>query len=844
MNGHSNNRGTPTNGLPQSRLNPFPCRPDSPLPASMSPVVASRLVTAIFAAILLATLHGPSRADDKSPATEIDLTHAVVLTPPDISGPQRKAVDLLLDEVEHRSRLRWTEAHAWPGDDRPVIAVDLVSHLKSLAGPHAASWREKPAPLAPEGFTLRSVAGKAVFVAGNDPRGVLFGVGRLLRAMHMTRDKVCVSGSLDITTAPKYPLRGHQLGFRPKVNTYDGWTVPMWEQYLRDLAVFGTNAIELLPPRTDDDSDSPHFPKSQIDMMKAVSQLADDYGLDVWVWYPAMGVNYAKPETIQAALDEWRDVLSKLPRVDAVFVPSGDPGHLAPAHLFDFLEKAAVAVRSAHPKTQLWVSTQSFNLEGTAEFLDLLKTRQPSWLNGIAYGPQNRIPLPDLRQAVPKTYPIRHYPDITHSVQCQFPMGQWDPAYGFTEQREVINPRPVDFANIIRQTDKYTIGFLTYSEGCNDDVNKIVWSCLGWDPDMPIIECLRQYGRYFVADELADPFAQGLLALERNWHGPLLTNRDVFTTLAQFQTMERAASPRVLLQWRFQQALYRAYYDAYVARRLAYETELQQQALDVLRQSPRLGALVAMDQAEQILDKAVVTPVAQDLRARVFELAEALYQSIRMQLSVPRYKAIGVDRGANLDLIDVPLNDRTWLKDRFAEIRKTDEEPQRLHQLDTIVNWNNPGPGGFYDNLGSLVQRPHLVCQPPAQSDPEYRQAPLLGTDADASAKTAWRAYTETRYDSPLRLHYDGLDPQARYKVRVVYSGDNFAAKMRLVADDQFEVHPYLAKQHPVRPVEFDVPPDATHDGSLTLAWTQSPDYRGNGRGCQVAEVWLIRKTP
>src|SRR2546422_5839462 len=32
----------------------------------------------------------------------------------------------------------------------------------------------------------------------------------------------------------------------------DGWSVPVWEQYIRDLAVFGTNAIELIPPRSDD----------------------------------------------------------------------------------------------------------------------------------------------------------------------------------------------------------------------------------------------------------------------------------------------------------------------------------------------------------------------------------------------------------------------------------------------------------------------------------------------------------------------------------------------------------------------------------------------------------------
>jgi hypothetical protein len=95
-----------------------------------------------------------------------------------------------------------------------------------------------------------------------------------------------------------------------------------------------------------------------------------------------------------------------------------------------------------------------------------------------------------------------------------------------------------------------------------------------------------------------------------------------------------------------------------------------------------------------------------------------------------------------------------------------------------------------------------------------------------------------------LRLHYDGLDPQARYKVRVVYSGDNFQAKIRLVADEQFEVHPYRAKDVSLRPVEFDVPAEATRDGSLTLAWNQAPGRGGNGRGCQVGEVWLIRIAP
>jgi len=87
-----------------------------------------------------------------------------------------------------------------------------------------------------------------VVILGNDERGVLFGVGNLLRELRMERGSVSLRDDLDLATAPKYPLRGHQLGYRPKCNSYDAWDLPIWEQYFRDLAVFGCNAIELIPP--------------------------------------------------------------------------------------------------------------------------------------------------------------------------------------------------------------------------------------------------------------------------------------------------------------------------------------------------------------------------------------------------------------------------------------------------------------------------------------------------------------------------------------------------------------------------------------------------------------------
>src|SRR5262249_17678019 len=161
-------------------------------------------------------------------------------------------------------------------------------------------------------------------------------------------------------------------------------------------------------------------------------------------------------------------------------------------------------------------------------------------------------------------------------------------------------------------------------------------------------------------------------------------------------SMERAASPQDRLNWRFQQALYRAYYDAYVRARLLHERALEEQALEKLRAARPLGSLFAEAEAEAILDPAVTQPVAADRRARVFDLAEALYQSIRMQLSVERSQAISAGRGANLDTIALPLNNRLWLKQRFADLRKLTDEAARLQALDDIVGWTNPGPGGFY----------------------------------------------------------------------------------------------------------------------------------------------------
>ena len=484
-------------------------------------------------------------------AGEIDLSHAVVVVPDGLSSVESKAVRVLVEEVHRRAHIGWDTKIRWPTEKVPVIAVGPARLFDSFPQPYRQFVHSRPTATEKEGFFIETAQGPdgapIVAVVGNDARGVLFGVGRLLRELRVSPRHVALPASINLTSAPKYALRGHQLGYRPKTNSYDAWDLAQWDRYIRELAIFGTNAIELIPPRSDDAADSPHFPLPPLEMMTGMSQICADYGLDVWIWYPAMDADYADPRTVAHALEEWAIVFKSLPRIDSVFVPGGDPGHTRPKFLMPLLEKQAENLRRYHPKAQMWISPQSFSREWFDEFLAIMKD-EPAWLAGVVFGPQVRVSLPELRRAIPGRYPIRDYPDITHSLRCQYPVPDWDVAYSLTEGREVINPRPRDQSAIFHAFADQTVGFLTYSEGCNDDVNKFIWSALGWDPEANVLDVLREFGRSLVDlnGRDADDFAHGLFALEQNWRGPLLSNGSVETTLAQFRASSAASPPACL----------------------------------------------------------------------------------------------------------------------------------------------------------------------------------------------------------------------------------------------------------------------------------------------------------
>jgi hypothetical protein len=511
--------------------------------------------------------------------------------------------------------------------------------------------------------------------------------------------------------------------------------------------------------------------------------------------------------------------------------------------LFAFLEKLAPRLHQRHPNATIWVSTQGFDAAQLETFYRLLQ-QPPAWLSGVVFGPQSRDPFMTQRARIPSSIPMRLYPDIAHTYHSQFPVPEWDPVFALTEGREPINPQPMAQTRIFRTFAPKANGFVTYSEGVNDDVNKFIWTALGVDPTASPAEILTDYAHWFTSHDLGHPlstrFAKGLAALEHNWAGPIASNFSIQSTLKVFQDIERRAPQAVQRNWRIQLATYRAYFDAYEQLRAIDEGQRERAALKSLALADQLGSLAALDAAEQVLGVTERASLSTG-RAHIESLAAALFDSIRLQLSVSRFHASAVGRGANFDTIDTSLNDRVWLEHRFNEIRALPDERQRLAAIRDIVNYEQPVPGSYYDDLGEPGREPHLVGL--SADDPDLRHGShdgIADIHPDEGWRRSWVTYAGALYDEPLILAYKHLNPHTRYRLRVTYAGEDYTLPMRLVANDTFEIHPPRKRLSNPETVEFDLPPEATSSGTLKLTWTRPTGIGGGGRGAQVADVWLL----
>jgi len=756
-------------------------------------------------------------------AQTINLSKAIIISSPTANAPVLKTtIRMLQEEVKCRTSLDLRFAESWGKETTIVLATSIETAVSGVQIPkrEGANLPE----LKKEGYRIS--CGKrdgkdVVWIIGSDERGILFGAGKLLRTATMSKNKFCLNEPLDFASSPMQSIRGHQLGYRNHANSYDAWDVKKYEQYIRDLVVFGTNAIETIP--LGDRDDSVLFPIPPEEMNIHISELCALYGIDYWIWTP-VSCDLSDKVKRAAELDRAEAFYKKCPKLDNVFFPGGDPGENHPKDVLPFLRELNDRLQKYHPGAGVWISLQGFNAEKIDYFYTYLEKNNPDWLRGVVTGPGSP-PMAETRYRLPKKYMHRNYPDITHNVRCDYPVQNWDQAYSLTIGREGCNPRPNFFSKIQGAAAQLTDGFVSYSDGCHDDVNKVIWSMRSWDNEMDPTEILTDYCRYFFGPELAVRGAEGINALEQDWVGPIKANGGIETTFEFWKNLEKE-NPGLLNNWRWKMVVLRSYYDTYQHRRKIYEQKLEKEANKILATAKSIGSENAMNQALEMVNRADTKPLNADMHQKIVTYCDDLFHLIGLQTDVEHYHAANSQRGCILQFVNYPLNNRWWLADEFKKIEKMENEAKKLERLEVIRTWETPGPGSFYDNISNIETGPRV-----------------LTTSYDGTDVAWWKSgYSRERLSSQLFqiepvLEYNNLDFNGKYIIRVSGQGD------ALIRVDGERLEPTIYNKGIGEFKEFVVPRWITQDGKMRVTFDRPEESHLRWTSySHISEVWLLKQ--
>lgn len=564
-------------------------------------------------------------------------------------------------------KTEFTDFRIYCSDGAHTAARVLENELKSRVGARAEIVAEpKNADflllfdlnIPRDGYRIEADSSISLYASG--VRGHIYAVGMLLRKAVKSGDGIRLVQDISGEYKPDKEIRGHQLGYRSKPNTYDAWSLEDYRRYYLDLMFFGVNTVEHIPYEDGVSKRNRLMKYDEEELLVKASAIADEYDLDVSVWQPNND-----GETLEQAVKRRGRLYERVPRLDAAFLPGGDPGDFEASEFVERCRAISRELKRSHPDAKMWPSAQKpHSKEHWGEELVALLQELPEEIDGVITGPNKAFELDELRRRVPEKYPIRFYPDITHNVRCEYPVhfdrDDWHFALAAGLSRECTNPRPREYRQLHRLTRQYVIGSVSYSEGVNDDVNKFVWSDMDCFPDCDLRTTLLDYSRLFFFGVPEERIANAILSLELNWQCDPAENPCIDSTLESLERLSREY-PFLDENWRFVQLLMRAKCDFVLRSRRIFELELISHAKRAVQNGD-------LETAKEILE----TPFGEKYnreRADISRLAQKLFELIGMQLDIEHYCADGWERGAVLETIDLPVTDRKWLLGRLDYAR-------------------------------------------------------------------------------------------------------------------------------------------------------------------------------
>ena len=588
-------------------------------------------------------------------------------------------------------------------------------------------------------------------------RGLIFGYSLFLRKAKFLNNEITLVEDICGIHKPQKKIRGHQVGYRTTPNTYDAWDYEQYFRYYLDMMAFGTNTCEHNTTKFGKKEMNPLMRYTQEEFVIEASRLADTVDLDVSLWH-ANDDN----ETEEEALEIREKLYSKIPRIDAVFPPGGDPGNMYSDAFVERCKKISHILKKWHPNAQMHPSAQTphaYRDWGDTLIKELNK--KPDEIDALIMGPNHAFPMHELRKRTPAKYPLRFYPDITHNLRCEYPVNfledDWHFAFCNTLSRESVNPRPNELRTLHRIFAPYTIGSVSYSEGVHDDVNKMIWSALEWDKDADLREILLDYSRMFFYGVDEEKIADTILLLEKSWQGDPVENPCIDIAYDNLCNLKKDY-PALSENWRFMLLYFRGCCDKLVKMRRCFENNLLKKAQKELKN-------INIEKAIEILE----APSKDDytvLRNELDKLAEKLFNLIGIQLDVEHYYADSWERGATLETIDNNVSDRAFILEKLKYALTLDQY-EKEQFINLLINRNKTEADEVYysvalHGLNTLGARQKGEFYMDIQGDRPYTKI----TPLPMSMTKVFDHFT-------FSANFGGFKNNQDYILTVVYKSDN-----------------------------------------------------------------------
>jgi len=799
-----------------------------------------------------------------------------------------------------------------------VILLGIPAHHDQLSAQFERLRIARLTELAPgpEGFLLRTVPdgdGLLLLAAGIDPRGVLYAAGEILRRIQIGERQVMFPSKLEVRTAPAFEVRGTQFGQSGVARRRAGvrpWTEAETHRAILDDALAGANTFNV-GAGTGKDAPIYRFMKS-FDL-KTLVQYCPNVGSGPAEWQGKESIgrkNYLCPSVPGARkhlLERAENTFKRSVPFDYVRFNAGDGGGCECDRCKPYggvfirlCEDLAAIIHRYHPDTEIFAANQKLDDASDLAIFKYLQEKPRPWLRAFCYGPGSdamtwqpghrqthrmdllRYPgfgpfdryLKEILHQLPPQQDIVFYNEITHWRYSQngyiqmYPRpdlnGDLPPHWGhfiydrrpdqfltMVYDRLTFYAWPRYYHRVFGETVRYGIGDVTHSSGHHDHFNQWMWQRLLWAPHTSVEDVVNEYARTWFGPEAAPLMADAIFQLEENIEEnpddplPQKEGIDRYYELVK-QAGTHIPAPQRKTNWLWRMYMQKAAIDKYVQLKVRQQLALQARVETHVTRALEDGKLdAAINTALPWLGDQAETPEMERLRVEAGRLGN-------------ESNALFGVRSEGYFSLDHDFIGLGWLE-RQLERARAASPPEKAELLTMIVAYEDPGPGGFYDNCGTGAVAPHLINGSPYDHGQPYLQEMLSEANRPCQRSMAF-----TQHESPgVMFRYRDLDPSAQYRVRFTlvrpWYQERYALRMNQKSESIYADDVPLAEnlEPPERMSDFftfDVPPETTRDGELVLRFEKAPDVASGSRvdveiwhncggwGTVVSEVWLMKQ--